>query len=447
MSFVTIIGGGLAGSEAAWQVARRGVPVVLHEMRPLKPTPVHKTGWCAELVCSNTMKSKTLDRAPGLLKAEMRRLNSLILACAEAAEIPGGTALTVDREKFATEVTRRLTALPNVRIVRGEVTEIPDEEPLIVATGPLTSDALAQSLGKIIGENFLAFFDAVSPIVDADTINRDRVFLASRYGKGEAAFLNCPMNEAEYQAFYDALRAADTFEPHKVDKEVPYFEGCLPIEELALRGRDTLRFGPMKPVGLIDPRTRRRPYAVVQLRPENHPPTMYNLVGFQTRLKWGDQARVFRMIPGLEEAEFLRYGMIHRNTFVNAPRVLRPTYQLQSRPGVFLAGQLTGTEGYTESAAGGIIAGINAARLVRGEEPLIFPPETMMGALARYITTADSASFQPMNSNFGLLPPLPHPIRDRQRRNEAFSARALKVMEEFIEALLMPTQYLRRMKT
>ncbi|MCS6861985.1 MAG: methylenetetrahydrofolate--tRNA-(uracil(54)-C(5))-methyltransferase (FADH(2)-oxidizing) TrmFO [Abditibacteriales bacterium] len=438
MSFVTIIGGGLAGSEAAWQVAKRGVPVVLHEMRPLQPTPVHKTALCAELVCSNTLKSKTLDRAPGLLKAEMRLLDSLILACAEAAEIPGGTALTVDRQKFAEEVTRRLTALPNVRIVRGEVTEVPDEEPVIIATGPLTSDALARSLGGIIGENFLAFFDAVSPIVDADTINRDRVFQASRYGKGEAAFLNCPMSEAEYQAFYDALRAADTFEPHAVDKDVPYFEGCMPIEELAARGRDTLRFGPMKPVGLIDPRTNRRPYAVVQLRPENDPPTMYNLVGFQTRLKWGDQARVFRLIPGLEEAEFLRYGMIHRNTFVNAPRVLLPTYQLKSRPGVFLAGQLTGTEGYTESAAGGLIAGINAARLVHGEKPLVFPPETMMGALAKYITTADPTSFQPMNANFGLLPPLPQPIRDRQRRNEAFSARALRVMKEFIQALSLP---------
>ena len=442
---VTIIGSGLAGSEAAWQVARRGVPVVLHEMRPLKPTPVHKTSLCAELVCSNTMKSKTLDRAPGLLKAEMRLLNSLIIACAEAAEIPGGTALTVDRDKFAEEVTRRLTALPNVTIVRGEVTEIPDDEPVIIATGPLTSDALAQSLGKIIGDSerhgvrsLLCFFDAVSPIVDADTINRDKVFQASRYGKGEAAFLNCPMNEAEYQAFYDALRVADTFEPHDLDKDVPYFEGCMPIEELASRGRDTLRFGAMKPVGLTDPRTNRRPYAVVQLRPENDPPTMYNLVGFQTRLKWSEQARMFRMIPGLEEAEFLRYGVIHRNTFVNAPRALLPTYQLRSRPGVFLAGQLTGTEGYTESAAGGIIAGINAARLVRGKEPLILPPETMMGALAKYITTAAPESFQPMNSNFGLLPPLPQPIRDRQRRNEAFSARALKVMEEFIHRKVNP---------
>jgi methylenetetrahydrofolate--tRNA-(uracil-5-)-methyltransferase len=434
MSFVTIIGGGLAGSEAAWQVAKRGVSVVLYEMRPTKPTPVHKTHLCAELVCSNTMKSKTLDRAPGLLKEEMRRLDSLIIACAEAAEIPGGTALTVDREKFAEEVTRRLTALPNVTIVREEVTEIPDDEPVIVATGPLTSDALAQSLSKVIGENFLAFFDAVSPIVDADTINCDKVFLASRYDKGEAAFLNCPMTPTEYEAFYEALRAADTFVPHDLDKDVPYFEGCLPVEELVSRGRDTLRFGAMKPVGLTDPRTNRRPYAVVQLRPENDPPTMFNLVGFQTRLKWTEQARVFRLIPGLEEAEFLRYGVIHRNTFVNAPRVLLPTYQLKARRGIFLAGQLTGTEGYTESAAGGLIAGINAARLVRGEEPFVLPEQTMTGALAKYITTANSESFQPMNSNFGLLPPLAQPIRDRQRRNEALSARALEAMERFIRA-------------
>jgi methylenetetrahydrofolate--tRNA-(uracil-5-)-methyltransferase len=428
---ITIIGGGLAGSEAAWQVAKRGVSVVLYEMRPTKPTPVHKTDLCAELVCSNTMKSKTLDRAPGLLKAEMRLLDSLIIACAEAAEIPGGTALTVDRERFAAEVTRRLTALPNVAMAREEVTEIPDDGIVIVATGPLTSDALAQSLGRVIGENFLAFFDAVSPIVDADTIHREKVFQASRYDKGEAAFLNCPMNEAEYQAFYDALRAADTFVPHDLDKDVPYFEGCMPAEELASRGRDTLRFGAMKPVGLIDPRTNRRPYAVVQLRPENDPPTMFNLVGFQTRLKWTEQARVFRMIPGLEDAEFLRFGVIHRNTFVNAPRVLLPTYQLKSRPGVFLAGQLTGTEGYTESAAGGIIAGINAARFVRGEKPLVLPEETMLGALAKYVTTADAQSFQPMNSNFGLLPPLPQPIRDRQKRNEALSKRALEAMEKF----------------
>lgn len=430
MTVVKVVGGGLAGSEAAWQLAKRGFTVELWEMRPEKLTPAHRTGYLAELVCSNSLRSEGLTSAVGLLKEEMRRLDSLILRWADATRVPAGQALAVDREAFAAGITETLSGLPGVRLVRGEVKELPDG-PTIVASGPLTSDELARSIAAYFGEDHLYFYDAVAPIVSADSLNFERIFRASRYGKGEEAYLNCPMSEEEYYTFYHALREADTYAGHDFE-DACYFEGCLPIEVMAARGPETLRFGPMKPVGLIDPRTGKQPYAVVQLRPENRAETMYNLVGFQTRLRWKEQERVFRLIPGLERAEFLRFGVMHRNTYINAPRLLLPTFQTRKNPLLFFAGQVTGVEGYVESAASGLVAGINMARLLAGQQPLVFPEETCLGGLSRHIATA-AQPFQPMNINFGLLAPLRKAPRGRQQRRQAMAERSLKALASFVE--------------
>jgi methylenetetrahydrofolate--tRNA-(uracil-5-)-methyltransferase len=437
---VQIVGGGLAGCEAAWQLAERGVPVVLHEMRPVRATPAHRTDRLAELVCSNTFKSTDVTNAHGLLKAEMRQLGSMVLEAADEARVPGGTALAVDRDVFAAAVTRRIAAHPLITVERGEVTSLPS--PGIIATGPLTSDALAAAIRSRLGVEALAFYDAIAPVVAGDSVDLGVAFRASRYGKetmdGAAdldggAYLNCPFTRDEYEAFIDALITADQYAAHAFD-EVPYFEGCLPIEVMAQRGRDALRFGPLKPVGLEDPRTGRRPYAVAQLRMEDRGGRMWNLVGFQTRLRTGEQQRVLRMIPGLGEAELLRFGSIHRNSYVNAPAALTPHLSLRDDPLVLFAGQITGVEGYTESCATGLIAGRNLARLLGGEAPIVPPPTTMLGALYRYLREADPRHFQPMNANFGLLddldPAVP-PVRDKRRKREMFASRALAVLEAF----------------
>jgi methylenetetrahydrofolate--tRNA-(uracil-5-)-methyltransferase len=416
---VTIIGGGLAGTEAAWQAARRGVAVTLYEMRPAVPTPAHKTDRLAELVCSNSLKSDRENSAPWLLKEEMRRAGSLLLRLAGECAVPAGQALAVDRERFAGTVTAAMEAEPGIELRRGEVRDIPPNGLVIIATGPLTSDALVESIQNITGSERLFFYDAISPIVDASTLDQGKVFAASRYGKNAdpnrggtcieepgGDYLNCPMEEAEYQRFYDALIAAEEVALHEFE-DTSYFEGCLPIEELARRGRDTLRFGPMKPVGLRDPRTGRMPYAAVQLRQENLRADSYNLVGFQNHLKFGEQKRILRMIPGLEQAEFFRYGQIHRNTYINAPSLLTPTLQLRSEPRIFFAGQISGVEGYVESIATGMLAGMHAARtLLTGDEPIAPPRATALGSLCHYVTHADSKNYQPANMSFDLLPPL-----------------------------------------
>ncbi len=428
-SAIHIVGGGLAGSEAAWQLAERGHDVVLHEMRPVQGTAAHKTDRLAELVCSNTFKSTELSNAHGLLKAEMRALGSIILVAADDARVAAGSALAVDRDVFAAGVHERLHAHPRVTVVREEVTELPS--PGIIATGPLTSDALATAIRARLGGDALAFYDAIAPIIAIDSIDPALVFRASRYdketmaGADEAgAYLNCPFNRDEYEAFIDALGAADQFHGHDFD-QAPYFEGCMPAEEMVKRGRDTLRFGPMKPVGLTDPRTGRRPWAVLQLRREDRAGQMWNMVGFQTRLRIPEQQRVFRMVPGLAEAEFLRYGSIHRNSYLNTPASLTPHLSLKDDPQVLFAGQLTGVEGYTESSATGLLAGINLARMLRGEPAVVPPPLTMLGALYRYLREADPRHFQPMNANFGLMEELPDPPRDKRLKKERISARAL----------------------
>lgn len=427
---VHVVGGGLAGCEAAWQLAERGYRVTLHEMRPVRDTPAHKTDRLAELVCSNTFKSTELTNAHGLLKAEMGALGSMVLAAAAAARVPGGTALTVDRDLFARAVHERVSAHPRIDVVREEVTELPS--PGIVATGPLTSDALAAALRRRLGVEALAFYDAIAPIVDVESVDQRIAFRASRYGKetmpsavgAEGAYLNCPFSRDEYEAFLDALVAADQHRAHAFDA-VPYFEGCLPVEELAARGRDTLRFGPMKPVGLVDPRTGRQAHAVAQLRMEDRAGRMWNIVGFQTRLRIPEQQRVFRMIPGLADAEFLRYGSIHRNSYVNSPAALTPHLALRDDPRVLVAGQLTGVEGYTESTATGLLAGVNLARLLAGDAPVVPPPTTMLGALYRYLREADPRHFQPMNANFGLVDDLPGQVRDKRLKRERLAERAL----------------------
>lgn len=426
---VTVIGAGLAGSEAAWQIARQGVPVTLYEMRPVKTTPAHHTDKFAELVCSNSLRAKALTNAVGVIKEEMRMLGSLVMACADRNAIPAGGALAVDRDGFAADVTSSLREHPLVEIRNEEVTDIPDGI-VVVATGPLTSPALSEALKALTGEEYLYFYDAAAPIVEKDSINMDKVFLASRYGKGEAAYINCPMTEEQFDAFYEALVTAEEVPLKSFEKEM-YFEGCMPIEVMAKRGRQTVLFGPMKPVGLIDPRTGKQPFAVVQLRQDNAAGTLYNMVGFQTHLKWGEQKRVFSMIPGLEEAEFVRYGVMHRNTFINSPKLLRPTYQFVRRDSLLIAGQMTGVEGYVESAASGLIAGINAARMAKGLEPVVFPRESALGSMAHYITEADPDHFQPMNVNFGLFPPLDRPIRGKKEKNERLAARALESIRNF----------------
>lgn len=429
---IHIIGGGLAGSEAAWQLAERGHAVVLHEMRPLRGTAAHKTDRLAELVCSNTFKSTELSNAHGLLKAEMRALGSLILVAADEARVAAGSALAVDRDVFSAAVHDRLLEHPRVTIERGEVTALPS--PGIVATGPLTSDALAEAIRTRLGVSGLAFYDAIAPIVALESIDLATAFRASRYDKetmagasDEGAYLNCPFSREEYEAFIDALGAADQFHAHEFD-QVPYFEGCMPAEEMVKRGRDTLRFGPMKPVGLTDPRTGRRPWAVLQLRQEDRGGQMWNMVGFQTRLRIPEQQRVFRMVPGLADAEFLRYGSIHRNSYLNTPAALGAHLALRDDPQLLFAGQLTGVEGYTESAATGLLAGINLARMLAGEAPVVPPPVTMLGALYRYLREADPRYFQPMNANFGLVDELPDPPRDKRLKKERISARALAAL-------------------
>ena len=431
------MGGGLAGSEAAWALAERGIAVTLHEMRPLRQTAAHQTDRLAELVCSNSFKSVELSNAHGLLKAEMRRLGSLVLQAADAARVPGGAALAVDRALFSQGVHDRITAHPLITVVRGEVTELP--APAVVATGPLTSDRLGDAIARRLGVHALAFFDAIAPIVSDDSLDHHALFRASRYGKGEGDdYLNAPMEAAQYDTFLTALVAADQYEPpHDFDK-IPYFEGCLPVEEMARRGRDVLRFGPMKPVGLPDPRTGREAHAVVQLRREDRAGQMWNLVGFQTRMRTAEQQRVLRLIPGLAHAEFLRYGSVHRNSYLNAPATLSPPLAARDDPTLLFAGQLTGVEGYTESSATGLLAGINLARVLHGEEPLLPPPTTMLGALYRYLREADPAHFQPMNANFGLLEPLDPPVKDKERKRQRFGERALAAIEAFAARLAVP---------
>ena len=432
---VTVVGGGLAGSEAAWQIARRGVRVRLYEMRPARGTAVHKTDRLAELVCSNSLKSLELTTAHGLLKEEMTRLGSVVLDCARENRVPAGAALAVDRERFAEAVTRALAAEPLVEIVREEVTEIPADGVVILAVGPLVSDALAAAIGRFTGREHLYFFDAIAPVIEAESIDRSIVFALSRYGKGDGAdYLNCPMSAEEYERFVEELLRGEKAPLHDLDK-TPFFEGCLPIEEMARRGRDTLAFGPMKPVGLIDPRTGRRPHAVVQLRQDNLAAEHYSMVGFQTQLRWPEQQRIFRTIPGLAGAQFVRLGQIHRNCYINAPTVLEPTLETRERAGLFFAGQISGVEGYTESAASGLLAGINAVRRVSGVEPLVLPRETMLGALCHYIARADASGYQPMNAAFGLLPePTERQRGKKSDRRLARSAAALSSLDSWIRA-------------
>jgi methylenetetrahydrofolate--tRNA-(uracil-5-)-methyltransferase len=434
---ITIVGGGLAGSEAAWQLAVRGHDVALHEMRPLTTTPAHKTERLAELVCSNTFKSTELTNAHGLLKAEMRLLGSMILEAADSARVAAGSALAVDRDVFSQAVTERIAGESRIEVIRGEVSEI--ESPGIIATGPLTSDSLADAIRAKLGVGALAFYDAIAPIVSRESIDESIAFRGSRYGKETmegaddgGAYLNCPLSRERYEVFLDALISADQFHGHEFDK-VPYFEGCMPVEVMAQRGRDTLRFGPLKPVGLRDPRTGREAFAVVQLRQEDRAGRMWNLVGFQTRLRIPEQQRVLRMIPGLEQAESLRYGSIHRNSYLNSPSALSPHLAARDDATLLFAGQITGVEGYTESSATGLLAGINLARIVVGDEPVIPPPTTMLGALYRYMREADPRHFQPMNANFGLLDDLPVTVRDKKKKREMFAERALAELKGWIE--------------
>ena len=427
------MGGGLAGSEAAWQAAEAGIDVRLYEMRPGLMTPAHETPWLAELVCSNSLGSDLPHKAPGLLKAELRGLGSLIIDCATRTAVPAGSSLAVDREGFSQLVTERVTAHPRITIVPEEMPAIPDA-PVIIASGPLTSTSLADSIGGLTAKEHLYFYDAVSPIVQAETIDMSVAFRQSRYDKGdqeEGDYINCPMTREEYQAFVDALMTAETITLKQFEREDPhFFEGCMPIEAMAVRGRDALAFGPMRPVGLIDPRTGRRPHAVVQLRQDNLIGTLYNLVGFQTNLKWGDQKRVLRLIPGLANAEFARYGMMHRNTYINSPAMLQPTMQYRNRADLFFAGQIVGVEGYVGNAGTGLVAGINAARFLQGQHPVILPPTTMLGALCHYVTHSGLKDFQPMKANFGILPALP-PRPGKEERGRHYSERALTALRRF----------------
>lgn len=427
---VNVIGAGLAGSEAAYQIAKRGVQVKLYEMRPVRQTPAHHTDKFAELVCSNSLRANTLTNAVGVIKEEMRLMDSVIIRAADECSVPAGGALAVDRHEFAAKVTEYVKNHPNVTVMNEEITEIP-EGPTVIATGPLTSPDLSAQLKELTGEDYFYFYDAAAPIVEKDSIDMNKVYLKSRYDKGEAAYLNCPMTEEEFDRFYDALIAAETVPLKEFEKEV-FFEGCMPVEVMAGRGRQTLLFGPMKPVGLEDPKTGKTPYAVVQLRQDDAAGTLYNIVGFQTHLKWGPQKEVLQLIPGLENAEIVRYGVMHRNTFINSPKLLRPTYQYKHRDDLFFAGQMTGVEGYVESAASGLLAGINAARLVQGEDPVVLPPVTAMGSMANYITATNAKNFQPMNANFGLFMPLEKKIKKKQERNEAYATRALETIRNFV---------------
>ena len=427
---IIVVGAGLAGSEAAWQAAEAGAQVELFEMRPLRRSPAHKTDGFAELVCSNSLRGAGLENAVGVLKEEMRRLDSLIIRAADATAVPAGGALAVDREKFSAYVTEEIERHPHISVHHEEITEIPntDDAVVIIASGPLTDGALSDEISRLLSNDSLYFYDAAAPLVSAASIDMSAAYRASRYGKGEAAYINCPMDEAQYDAFWTALTTAETAQAHDFEKEI-FFEGCMPVEVMALRGKTTLLYGPLKPVGLEHPETGERPHAVVQLRQDNAEGTIYNIVGFQTRLKWPEQQRVFRMIPGLTSAEFLRYGVMHRNTFMNAPRHLRPTFQLQTNDRLFFAGQMTGVEGYVESAASGLMAGMNAVCVAVEREPLVFPTKTCHGALAHYITSCDPTHFQPMNINFGLLPPLENLPR-RTRKPEKKRMLAQRALDE-----------------
>ncbi len=436
MTDLLVIGGGLAGSEAAWQAAERGLAVELCEMRPTRTTPAHTSDLLAELVCSNSLGSKLVDRAPGLLKEELRHLVSLVVECADATAVPAGGALAVDREAFARMVTERVDSHPRISLQRQEVTALPQGLPAVVATGPLTSPDLAEDIARLTGSAYLYFYDAMAPIITADSIDMTVAFRASRYerGGGEGDYINCPMNQIEYERFVEELVGAETIALRDFELEDPsFFEACLPVEVLGRRGAKALAFGPLKPVGLTDPRTGRRPYAVVQLRQDNHSATLYNLVGFQTNLTWGEQERIFRLIPGLAQAEFVRFGQMHRNTFINAPALLLSTMQLRKRENLFFAGQITGTEGYVGSVASGLVAGLNAARLASGLNPVSFPVTTMVGALCSYVSNANPDGFQPMKANFGLFPPLNPPVRKKRERYAAYARRGIADLERFIE--------------
>ena len=429
---VVIYGAGLAGCEAAWQAAELGVKVRLYEMKPERYTPAHHSPAFAELVCSNSLRSDSLANAVGLLKEEMRRMGSLVMEAADATRVPAGSALAVDRDKFSAYITEKIRNHPNIELVSEEATSVSEDEVTVIATGPLTSDAMAAYIEQELGCEGLHFFDAAAPIVDAETINTDVAFFASRYDKGDADYINCPMDEEQYEAFWQALISAEEaplkeFDREEQKKSLKVFEGCMPVEVMARRGRDTLRYGPLKPVGLVDKRTGKQSHAVVQLRRENREGSMYNLVGFQTHLTFSEQRRVFRMIPGLENAEFLRYGVMHRNTYLQSPGLLDATYRMISRPHIYFAGQMTGVEGYVESAGSGLVAGINAARQAQGREALLFPQKTMLGAMAHYVAGGGVSAFVPMNANFGIIEPLPHRVKGgKTAKNEALSARALE---------------------
>lgn len=436
---VKVIGAGLAGCEAAWQLANAGVEVELYEMKPAKFSPAHKYAGFAELVCSNSLKAERISSAAGMLKEEMRRLGSLVVECAEKTRVSAGGALAVDREKFSDAVTEKIKGCPLIKVIGEEVTQIPDGD-VIVATGPLTSDPLAESIRQLCGD-YLYFHDAAAPIVTFESLDKGKVFFASRYDRGEADYVNCPMDKDEYLRFYSELINAESAPLHDFDKEhfakddFKVYEGCMPIEVLAKRGEDTMRFGPLKPVGLTDPRTGRRPYAAVQLRAENSRGTLYNLVGFQTNLKFGEQKRVFSLIPGLENAEFVRYGVMHRNTFINSPKLLNRQFNMRSRENLFFAGQITGVEGYIESAASGVAAGLNMAKRLSGKEYVKLPETTMLGALSRYISDPSVEKFQPMGCNMGILPPLSEKIRDKKLRYEKIAERGLKDLDKLIAEL------------
>ncbi len=429
--FINVIGAGLAGSEAAWQIAKRGIKVHLYEMRPVRQTAAHHTDKFAELVCSNSLRGNSLTNAVGVLKEEMRQLDSVIIRSADECAVPAGGALAVDRHEFAALVTESVKNHPNVTVFTEEITEIP-EGPTVIATGPLTSKDLSDQLRVLTGEDYLYFYDAAAPIIEKESIDMDKVYLKSRYDKGEAAYLNCPMTEEEFDRFYEALTTAETVPLKEFEKEI-YFEGCMPIEVMGQRGKKTMLFGPMKPVGLEDPKTGKRPYAVVQLRQDDAAGTLYNLVGFQTHLKWGAQKEVLRLIPGLENVEIVRYGVMHRNTFINSPNLLKPTYQYREREDLFFAGQMTGVEGYVESAASGLVAGMNAAKQLLGEELVEFPQETAIGSMAYYITHTNAKNFQPMNANFGIFKELEVRIKNKQERYEAYANRALETIQNFIK--------------
>ena len=433
---VTVIGAGLAGSECAWQLAQRGIDVILREMKPEKKTPAHTTDQFAELCCSNSLRSDQLENAVGLLKEELRRMGSLILSCADATRVEAGGALAVDRHGFAALVTERIRNHPRIRVVPGEVTALPEQGEVVVASGPLTSDALAQELQKLLGaDSDLHFYDAAAPLVSAESVDMDKAWFGSRYDRGTADYVNCPMTEEEYDAFWQALTTAQEAEVHGCEDKM-VFEGCMQVEVMDRRGHDTLCYGPLKPRGLKDPRTGKEPYAVVQLRRDNAAGTVYNLVGFQTHLRFPEQRRVFSMIPALHNAEFLRYGVMHRNTFLNSPRLLDRYYRLKSRPEISFAGQMTGVEGYVESAASGFLVGVETARRLTGRPPINFPQETAVGALALYVSNPAATAFQPMNINFGIIPPLDHRVKGKRNKNAELSQRSLAIIDALKEEVL-----------